>query len=173
MAVGYLTSPTQLQARGAFADKDNGATPPPELIPSDCPVRGLALPGNRRCVGRLFVPGCPPSTLVDHLPSRCRSVKHIPEVDTAAPEVLRRFDVVNRGFSGYNTSNALSVLPQIFAPPTPGGPELKYLVSFWLAGRNPDQALTRTSSSCLVPTTRASSCPPTSSMCPSTGTRRT
>jgi lysophospholipase L1-like esterase len=44
-------------------------------------------------------------------------------------EVLRRFDVVNRGFSGYNTSNALSVLPKVFAPPGPGVPELKYLVS--------------------------------------------
>ncbi|KAH6624900.1 SGNH hydrolase-type esterase domain-containing protein [Chaetomium sp. MPI-SDFR-AT-0129] len=43
-------------------------------------------------------------------------------------QVLRRFDVVNRGFSGYNTSNALSILPKIFAPPSPGGPALKYLI---------------------------------------------
>ncbi|KAL2145989.1 hypothetical protein VTI28DRAFT_5646 [Corynascus sepedonium] len=49
-------------------------------------------------------------------------------------QVLRRFDVVNRGFSGYNTSNALSILPQIFTPPTPGGPSLKYL--FILFGAN-------------------------------------
>ena len=45
-----------------------------------------------------------------------------------ASDVLRRLDVINRGFSGYNTSNALSVLPQVFAPPSPGGPALKYLV---------------------------------------------
>ncbi|KAH6850192.1 SGNH hydrolase-type esterase domain-containing protein [Chaetomium sp. MPI-CAGE-AT-0009] len=49
-------------------------------------------------------------------------------------QVIRRFDVVNRGFSGYNTSNALSILPQILAPPTPGGPALKYL--FILFGAN-------------------------------------
>ncbi|KAL2020252.1 hypothetical protein VTK56DRAFT_8576 [Thermocarpiscus australiensis] len=49
-------------------------------------------------------------------------------------QVLRRLDVVNRGLSGYNTSNALSVLPQIFAPPTAGLPKLKYL--FVLFGAN-------------------------------------
>lgn len=45
------------------------------------------------------------------------------------PEVLRRFDVVNRGLSGYNTSNALKLLPQIISPPGPGVPKLAYLVS--------------------------------------------
>ncbi|KAK4123774.1 SGNH hydrolase [Parathielavia appendiculata] len=49
-------------------------------------------------------------------------------------QVIRRFDVVNRGFSGYNTSNALSILPKVFAPPSPGVPELKYL--FILFGAN-------------------------------------
>ncbi|KAK4242579.1 SGNH hydrolase-type esterase domain-containing protein [Achaetomium macrosporum] len=49
-------------------------------------------------------------------------------------QVIRRLDVVNRGFSGYNTSNALSILPQIFAPPGPGVPTLKYL--FILFGAN-------------------------------------
>ncbi len=47
---------------------------------------------------------------------------------------MRRLDVVNRGFSGYNTSNALSILPSIFAPPSPGGPALKYLVSLVCLG---------------------------------------
>jgi lysophospholipase L1-like esterase len=41
---------------------------------------------------------------------------------------MRRLDVVNRGLGGYNTSNALSVLPKIFAPPGPGGPKLEYLL---------------------------------------------
>ncbi|SPQ22428.1 12c24157-1bd9-4da2-b8e0-519cfc20b72c [Thermothielavioides terrestris] len=52
----------------------------------------------------------------------------------AAAKVLRRLDVVNRGLSGYNTSNALSVLPQLFTPPGPGVPHLKYL--FVLFGAN-------------------------------------
>ncbi|KAK3357439.1 SGNH hydrolase-type esterase domain-containing protein [Lasiosphaeria hispida] len=46
----------------------------------------------------------------------------------------RRFDVVNRGLSGYNTSNALRALPQIFAEPVPGGPKIGYL--FILFGAN-------------------------------------
>ncbi|KAF2013957.1 SGNH hydrolase [Aaosphaeria arxii CBS 175.79] len=32
----------------------------------------------------------------------------------------RRIDIVNRGFSGYNTSNALAVLPRIFPTPQQG-----------------------------------------------------
>ncbi|KAL2259966.1 hypothetical protein VTK26DRAFT_6178 [Humicola hyalothermophila] len=48
--------------------------------------------------------------------------------------VIRRFDVVNRGLSGYNTSNALSVLPKIFAPPGPGVPRVGYV--FILFGAN-------------------------------------
>ncbi|KAK3375476.1 SGNH hydrolase-type esterase domain-containing protein [Podospora didyma] len=49
-------------------------------------------------------------------------------------QVLRRLDVINRGFSGYNTSNALKVLPDLFAPPGPGLPKLEYL--FILLGAN-------------------------------------
>jgi lysophospholipase L1-like esterase len=41
---------------------------------------------------------------------------------------MRRLDIVNRGLSGYNTSNALSVLPKIFVPPAPGGPKIEYLL---------------------------------------------
>ncbi|KAK3952719.1 SGNH hydrolase-type esterase domain-containing protein [Pseudoneurospora amorphoporcata] len=55
-------------------------------------------------------------------------------------QVLRRFDVVNRGLSGYNTSNALKLLPQIISPPGPGVPKLAYL--FILLGAN-DAALPR------------------------------
>jgi hypothetical protein len=43
-------------------------------------------------------------------------------------DVNRRFDVVNRGLSGYNTSQALKALPHIFVPPTDGGPKIQYLV---------------------------------------------
>ncbi|KAK0646034.1 SGNH hydrolase-type esterase domain-containing protein [Cercophora newfieldiana] len=49
-------------------------------------------------------------------------------------QVKRRFDVINRGFSGYNTSNALKLLPEIFPPAAPGGPKLEYL--FILFGAN-------------------------------------
>ncbi|OIW34095.1 GDSL Lipase/Acylhydrolase family protein [Coniochaeta ligniaria NRRL 30616] len=42
--------------------------------------------------------------------------------------VVRRFDVVNRGLSGYNTSQALKALPQIFTPPKEGGPKIEYLL---------------------------------------------
>lgn len=44
-------------------------------------------------------------------------------------DVNRRFDVVNRGLSGYNTSQALKALPQIFTPLKDGGPKIQYLVS--------------------------------------------
>lgn len=37
---------------------------------------------------------------------------------------------MNRGLSGYNTSNGLKLLPEIFPAPTPGGPRLEYLVRF-------------------------------------------
>lgn len=37
--------------------------------------------------------------------------------------------MVNRGLSGYNTSNALSVLSHIIAPPGPGIPKIDYIVS--------------------------------------------
>ncbi|KAL0931656.1 gdsl lipase acylhydrolase family protein [Colletotrichum truncatum] len=42
--------------------------------------------------------------------------------------VMRRYDVVNRGFSGWNTENALKYLPDIIASPSDSGPQLKYLV---------------------------------------------
>lgn len=41
---------------------------------------------------------------------------------------MRRYDVVNRGFSGWNTANALKYLPDIFLPPSESGPQLKYIV---------------------------------------------
>lgn len=41
----------------------------------------------------------------------------------------RRLDVVNRGFSGYNTSQALEILEQVFPKLSPEGPKMKYLVS--------------------------------------------
>lgn len=41
---------------------------------------------------------------------------------------VRGLDVVNRGFSGYNTKNALELLPQIFLPPSPTNPRIEYLV---------------------------------------------
>lgn len=58
---------------------------------------------------------------------------------------LRRFDVVNRGLSGYNTSQALKVLPSIFPNPASASasaavPKLAYLVV--LLGTN-DAALPR------------------------------
>ncbi|KAJ9150870.1 GDSL Lipase/Acylhydrolase family protein [Pleurostoma richardsiae] len=40
----------------------------------------------------------------------------------------RRMDVINRGFSGYNTSQALKVLEKVFPEPAPSGPKLEYLV---------------------------------------------
>ncbi|KAK3322381.1 SGNH hydrolase-type esterase domain-containing protein [Apodospora peruviana] len=63
-------------------------------------------------------------------------------------QCMRRFDVVNRGFSGYNTSNALKALPQIFAMPTEGGPKLRYL--FILLGAN-DASLKRSVDNQHVP----------------------
>ncbi|KAL8400324.1 hypothetical protein RB594_000634 [Gaeumannomyces avenae] len=51
----------------------------------------------------------------------------------------RRYDVVNRGFSGYNTSQALKILPQLFPAPQPSGPKLEYLIV--LLGAN-DAAVT-------------------------------
>lgn len=42
---------------------------------------------------------------------------------------MRYLDVINRGFSGYNTKNAVELLPQIFLPPSPSNPKIEYLVS--------------------------------------------
>ncbi|KAK4639053.1 hypothetical protein QC761_702040 [Podospora bellae-mahoneyi] len=50
-------------------------------------------------------------------------------------KVNRRYDVINRGLSGYNTSNALAVLPQVFSPPGPGVPKIECL-QFILLGAN-------------------------------------
>ncbi|KAI0011791.1 SGNH hydrolase [Xylariaceae sp. FL0662B] len=41
---------------------------------------------------------------------------------------MRCLDVINRGFSGYNTKNALTLLPQIFQPPSPSNPKIDYLL---------------------------------------------
>ncbi|KAI1505607.1 SGNH hydrolase-type esterase domain-containing protein [Biscogniauxia marginata] len=41
---------------------------------------------------------------------------------------MRGLDVVNRGFSGYNTKNALELLPRIFLPPSPANPRIEYLL---------------------------------------------
>ncbi|CAK7223498.1 hypothetical protein SEUCBS140593_005256 [Sporothrix eucalyptigena] len=58
---------------------------------------------------------------------------------------IRRYDVVNRGLSGYNTSQALQVLPSIFPPrpsePSPFTPKIAYFVV--LLGAN-DAALPST-----------------------------
>lgn len=40
----------------------------------------------------------------------------------------RRYDVINRGFSGYNTLQVLKILEQVFPKPEAGGPKLKYLI---------------------------------------------
>ncbi|KAI1103812.1 SGNH hydrolase [Jackrogersella minutella] len=41
---------------------------------------------------------------------------------------IRYLDVVNRGFSGYNTKNALDLVPQIFLPPSPSNPKIEHLL---------------------------------------------
>ncbi|KAI5863110.1 SGNH hydrolase [Durotheca rogersii] len=41
---------------------------------------------------------------------------------------MRYLDVINRGFSGYNTKNALDLLPQVFLPPSPANPKIEYLL---------------------------------------------
>ncbi|KAI1822940.1 SGNH hydrolase [Xylaria intraflava] len=41
---------------------------------------------------------------------------------------IRRFDVINRGFSGYNTKNALKLLPEIFLPPSATNPRIEYIL---------------------------------------------
>ncbi|KXJ94731.1 SGNH hydrolase-type esterase domain-containing protein [Microdochium bolleyi] len=40
----------------------------------------------------------------------------------------RRLDVINRGFSGWNTKHAVDYLPQIFPAPTAASPRIEYLV---------------------------------------------
>ncbi|KAI0406704.1 SGNH hydrolase-type esterase domain-containing protein [Xylaria palmicola] len=41
---------------------------------------------------------------------------------------MRGLDVINRGLAGYNTKNALELLPQIFLPPSSANPRIEYLV---------------------------------------------
>ncbi|EXA31434.1 hypothetical protein NW760_014592 [Fusarium oxysporum] len=41
--------------------------------------------------------------------------------------VIRRLDVINRGFSGYTTRNALELLYKIIPPPSPSSPRIEYL----------------------------------------------
>ncbi|EFY93396.1 GDSL Lipase/Acylhydrolase family protein [Metarhizium acridum CQMa 102] len=41
---------------------------------------------------------------------------------------IRRLDVMNRGFSGWTTANAVKFLSDIFPKPTPTSPRIKYLV---------------------------------------------
>lgn len=41
---------------------------------------------------------------------------------------IRRLDVVNRGFSGWNTRNVLQYMAQIFLPPSESTPKIKYLL---------------------------------------------
>ncbi|PNS17464.1 GDSL esterase/lipase [Sphaceloma murrayae] len=43
---------------------------------------------------------------------------------------IRKLDVVNRGFSGYNTSLALRILPQVIPPPSPDQPRIRLFVVF-------------------------------------------
>ncbi|KAM0436889.1 hypothetical protein ACHAPT_002602 [Fusarium lateritium] len=43
-------------------------------------------------------------------------------------EFIRRLDIVNRGFSGFNTDHALKHLPDIFPERTASSPKLDYLV---------------------------------------------
>lgn len=42
--------------------------------------------------------------------------------------VIRRLDVVNRGYSGWNTDNVLRYLPDLFAPPSETTPKIDYLL---------------------------------------------
>ncbi|PLW48077.1 hypothetical protein PCANC_00837 [Puccinia coronata f. sp. avenae] len=50
----------------------------------------------------------------------------------------RRLDVVNRGFSGYNTTWALHVAKKVFAPPSPGypSPPRKRIVTIWFGAND-------------------------------------
>ncbi|UKZ88296.1 uncharacterized protein TrAFT101_004058 [Trichoderma asperellum] len=42
--------------------------------------------------------------------------------------LIRRFDVVNRGFAGWNTTNVLKYVPEIFAEPSASSPKIEYLM---------------------------------------------
>ena len=47
---------------------------------------------------------------------------------TFEPDTMRHFDVVNRGFSGWNTENAIKYLEDIFPASTESSPKIKYIV---------------------------------------------
>ncbi|KAG6364106.1 hypothetical protein INS49_005704 [Diaporthe citri] len=47
---------------------------------------------------------------------------------TLQKHCLRRYDVVNRGFSGYNTSQALKIFEHLFPEPGPSTPKMEYLI---------------------------------------------
>lgn len=58
---------------------------------------------------------------------------------------MRRLDVINRGFSGYNTANALGILTDLFPPPSPTSPKIDYIVrptSPWTSQTFPSAMLT-------------------------------
>ena len=40
-----------------------------------------------------------------------------PRTPLTAPAYKRKLEVINKGFSGYNTAHALHVLPQLLPPP--------------------------------------------------------
>ncbi|KAG5915935.1 hypothetical protein E4U42_007870 [Claviceps africana] len=80
-----------------------------------------------------------------------RSMVHVTPLTKDCPGFIRRLDVVNRGFSGWNTANAIKYLTDIFPEPTPSGPKLKYLVV--LFGAN-DAVLPLPTSSQHVPIER-------------------
>ena len=62
-------------------------------------------------------------------------------IPSLATRYIRRLDVVNRGFSGYNTRQALQVLPRVF--PSPAQARVRFLVVFFGANdaRLPDTGL--------------------------------
>ncbi|KAH7140479.1 SGNH hydrolase-type esterase domain-containing protein, partial [Dactylonectria estremocensis] len=47
---------------------------------------------------------------------------------TLQTRLIRRLDVLNRGFAGWNTKNALEYLPKIFPEPNDLSPKLDYLI---------------------------------------------
>ncbi|KAI1148662.1 SGNH hydrolase-type esterase domain-containing protein [Nemania diffusa] len=65
----------------------------------------------------------------DSLFQRCSAVDDGFSFQGALQDLcMRGLDVINRGFSGYNTKNALELLPQIFLPPSPSNPRIEYLL---------------------------------------------
>lgn len=54
------------------------------------------------------------------LSSMVRMLINFRSILTGHSDYSRRIDLVKRGFSGYNTVNALSILPRIFPGPEQG-----------------------------------------------------